>query len=110
MGPRSASVSEEGARERPAAAAAPSPSAAAPTKAYRSESEFPAGRQVCRVGDVLQQPGELAAGKIRVEQKSGLGSDEGFMTGFLEPRAQSGRAPILPDNGAMERTPGRAVP
>ncbi len=60
---------------------------------------------------VVEQPGDLGAGEIGVEQQAGLGGD-------VPARAPSafsccagvGGAPVLPDDGAVDRLAGRAVP
>jgi hypothetical protein len=60
--------------------------------------------------NVRQQPGELGAGKIRIEQQAGLGGEERLVTGGAKLFAQRRGAPVLPDDGAMHRAPGGALP
>ena len=70
----------------------------------------PRAARIANVRRAVQQPGELGAGEIRIEQQPGLPREFGFMARGLEARAKIRRAPVLPDDGAMHRAPGGAVP
>ncbi len=76
----------------------------------RAEREFAARGFIGGAGNVGQKPSELCAGEIRIEQKPGLRRDERFVTAVFQTHAQIGGAPVLPDDGAMHRAAGVAVP
>ena len=75
-----------------------------------AEREFARFGRGPRTIDVIEQPGDLAGGKIRVEDQPGLGGYRGFMTAVAECLAKIGGAPVLPDNGIVDRLAGGAVP
>ena len=51
---------------------------------------------------MVEQPGDLAGGKIRIEQKSRLGGDFRFATGAPQGLAILGGAPVLPDDRIVD--------
>jgi hypothetical protein len=59
---------------------------------------------------VLEQPVDLASGKVRIEHQPGLGGDISLVTGFAQQCAQIGGAPILPDNRVVDGFAARAIP
>ena len=59
---------------------------------------------------VLEQPGDLAGRKVRVEQQSGLAGNFTFVTGTVKRFTKIRGAPILPDNGIVNGFPGVAIP
>ena len=61
-------------------------------------------------GDAIEQPGDLAGGKIRIEQQPGLGPDLQLMAAGAQGFAHRGGAPVLPDDGVVDRLAGRPVP
>jgi len=63
-----------------------------------------------RAVDRIQDPGELGAGEIGVEQQAGLLGDHRLVALGLEAGAQLGGAAVLPDDGAVNRLAGLAVP
>src|SRR3974390_2408710 len=75
-----------------------------------AESELAARRLVGRAGYVFQQPGEFGAGKIRIENKPGLGSEFWLVPFGFQLRAQISGAAVLPDDGTMQRTTARPLP
>ena len=60
--------------------------------------------------DVLQDPGDLGAAEIGIEQQAGLLRDHLLVARLLQPGAHLRRAAILPDDGVVDRLAGRAVP
>ena len=60
--------------------------------------------------DGIEQPGELGAREVRVEKQPGPGADHLFQTLLPEPVAHRGGAPVLPDDGTVQRCAGAAVP
>ena len=77
---------------------------------HRAEGELPTRGALTGIGNVVEQPGKLRSGKIRIEQQPCFGRQCGLMAGRFEPRAQIGSAPVLPDDGAVDRPPAGAVP
>ncbi len=76
----------------------------------RAESEFAAFRALTCSRHVIEQPGQLGAREIRIEQQSGAPGDLGLETVGLQLLAQVGRAAVLPDDGRRNRPAGAAVP
>ena len=74
----------------------------------RAEGEV---RIVGREGEVAvaEQPGRLGGAEVGVEDEAGGGAHEGEMARLGELGAEGRRAPVLPDDGAVQRTSGRAV-
>ena len=75
------------------------------------KASSPASAAVARAGDVVEQPGDLGGGEIRIEQQPGLGR----RSPARGRRARSvvagvGGAAVLPDDGVVDRLAGRAVP
>ena len=66
---------------------------------------------VARAGHVVEDPADLAAGEIRVDEQAGLALDQRrSCPSRLQPLAELGGAPILPDDGVVDRLAGLAVP
>ena len=59
---------------------------------------------------VVEDPGDLGAGEIGIDDQAGLFGDRGLVAFALEPGADIGGAAVLPDDGAMDRLSGSAVP
>ena len=75
------------------------------------KASSPGLRRRARAVDVVEQPGDLGGGEIRIEQQPGLGGD----LRLRGRRARSARtgvggAAVLPDDGVVDRLAGRAVP
>ena len=90
---------------------------------YASASQFPqqpgingakreaAGfRELAGFRDVFENPGNFAAGKVRVDQQAGALLDQILVALRLELLAKRGGAAILPDNGIADGLAGRTVP
>src|ERR1700683_472247 len=75
-----------------------------------AKSEFAARCRIARICGVIQEPREFSSGKIRIEQQSGLGYDERFVTVCLQLRACIGGSPVLPYDCAMHSMPAGALP
>ena len=67
--------------------------------------------RAARARDVVQQPGDLGAGEVGIDHQAGLVADR---DGPGRPRRSSaqavGGAPVLPDDGAVDRPTALAVP
>ena len=61
-------------------------------------------------GDVVEDPGDLGAGEIGIEQQAGLRRDLVLVAGALQLLAAVGGAAVLPDDGVVDRLAGAAVP
>ena len=61
-------------------------------------------------GDMVEDPGDLGAGEIGIEDQAGLRRDLALMAGALQRLAAVGRAAVLPDDGVVDRLAGAAVP
>ena len=59
---------------------------------------------------VLQDPGDLGAGEIGIEQQAGLVRHHLLVPGLLQVVAQACGAAVLPDDGIVHRLAGRAIP
>src|SRR5206468_2359949 len=60
--------------------------------------------------DVIEQPGDLGGGEIRIEQQAGSSGYFRFMPAVAQSSAPLRRAPILPHNGVVNWASSRAVP
>ncbi len=76
----------------------------------RTEGQFARFGPRSRARDILEQPLDLGAGKIGVQQQAGLFGDQRLMPLGLEPGAMGRRAPVLPDDGIVDRLAALAVP
>jgi len=76
----------------------------------RAESQFPGLGFGAGARHVIQQPGQLGAGEIRVQHQSGLLPEGRFMPPGPEQVALAGGAPVLPDDGMVDRPAAGAVP
>ena len=73
-------------------------------------ARWPACASCARAVDVVEQPGDLGGREIGVEQQAGLGRHRRLVAGRLERAAHVGRAPILPDDGVVDRLARAPVP
>src|SRR5262249_38046841 len=76
----------------------------------RAEGELAALRALARAGNLVEQPGDLRAREIGIEQESRAFAHERLGAAGLEACADVGRAPVLPDDRTMNGPTGRAVP
>ena len=74
------------------------------------ETQLAGGGAVARALDPVKDPGKFGGGEIGVEKKAGLFRHHGFLAGILHHRADVGGAPVLPDDGVVDRLAGGAVP
>ena len=74
------------------------------------QASCPASAAVARAGDVVENPGDLRGAEIGIEQQPGLRLDHRLAAVGAELVADAGRAAILPDDRAVDRLAGRAVP
>ena len=62
------------------------------------------------VGNVFEEPGDLAGGEVGVEDEAGAGLEEGLVAVGAELVAEGGVAAVLPDEGVVDGLAGGAVP
>ena len=75
-----------------------------------AEHQLAAFGALSRAGNVIENPCHFRSGKIGVDDQPGFRSDRGLVTLCLQSGADLSGAAVLPDNGAMNRLPGGAVP
>ncbi len=63
-----------------------------------------------RAGHVIEDPGDLGAGEIGIDDQAGLGRNRRLVAFALEFGADIGGAAVLPDDGAVHGLAGGAVP
>jgi hypothetical protein len=76
----------------------------------RSESQFATTGAGAGAGDVVEQPFQLGAREIRVENQSGSFAEQLGVPGGCQAVAQSRRASILPDDRPVQRLAAVAIP
>ena len=76
----------------------------------RAEQQFAARRALARAGHVIEDPGNLGAGEIGIDDQPGPGRDRRLVALGLQPGADIGGAAVLPDDGAVDGVAGGAVP
>ena len=75
-----------------------------------AEREFAALGPLARAGHVVEQPLELGAGEIGIDDEAGLRGDQGGVARFAQRVAQRRGAAILPDDRVGDGLAGRPVP
>ena len=65
---------------------------------------------LARAGDLVEDPGDFRSRKIGIDDQAGLFRNRGLVAFGLQSRADIGGAAVLPDDGAMHRLAGGAVP
>ena len=75
-----------------------------------AEGELALRRAGTRSGNVVQQPLELGARKVRVEHESRLARDQRRVACGAQRVAMRRRSPVLPDDGGRDGRAGGAVP
>ena len=76
----------------------------------RAGGEMARGRLLPRPGNVVEQPSQLRARKVRVEQKPGLAADRALEAGPAHPLHQARGAAILPDDRVVHGLSRLPVP
>src|SRR5438270_1657086 len=75
-----------------------------------AEGQLAARGPPARVGDVVEDPRDLRPGEIGVQHQARAGPHQRLVALGPQPVADGGGAAALPDDGAVERRAGRAVP
>ena len=75
-----------------------------------AEHQFAAAGAFARARDVVENPGDLGAREIGIDDQAGLGRDHRLVAFALQFGADVGGAAVLPDDGAMDGLAGGAVP
>jgi hypothetical protein len=76
----------------------------------RAERDFPGAGALGEPGWRIEQPTDFRRGEVRVDDKAGTLGDPLAETRGAPGFAQFGGAPVLPDDGVMDRAAGGAVP
>ena len=81
----------------------------------RNESTVPNASRPCSAAarapvHMVEQPADLGRREIRIEHQAGLVRDRGLMAGGAQRRAGVGGAPVLPDDGVVDRLAVDAIP
>jgi hypothetical protein len=77
---------------------------------HRAECQAAGCGKLSCAGNVLQNPGNLAAGEVGVDQQAGSLLDETLVTLRFQVFTKRGGAAILPDNGVADGLAGGAIP
>ena len=75
-----------------------------------AEAQFAIYRALPRARHLVQQPGELGTGEIRIQQQAGARRHFAFRAVGTQLLAARGGAAILPDDGVGDRLAGGALP
>src|SRR5262245_2817160 len=67
-----------------------------------AEGKLSRFRLRARTFDIVEEPGDLGAGKIGIKQKPGLARENLFVSGGFERSAVIGSAPVLPDDRLVD--------
>ena len=76
----------------------------------RAEGEFAPVGLFAGARNMIQQPANLASGKVRIDDKSGFVFDQFSLASFFQAFAEISRAPILPNDCVVNGRAGFAVP
>src|SRR5207253_496916 len=76
----------------------------------RAEGELAALGARARAGNLVEDPRDLGAAEIRIDHEPGLLLYERFGAVFFQLRASLRGAPVLPDDGVVDRLAALAVP
>ncbi len=76
----------------------------------RAEHQLAAFGPRPRAGHVIENPCDLGAGEIGIDDQAGLGRDRRLVAFVFQLGADVGGAAVLPDDGAMNGLAGGAVP
>src|SRR6185503_21155517 len=75
-----------------------------------AERELAALRARPRTGHVVEQPGNLGAAEVGIDHQAGALAHQALGAHLLQLRALRRGAPVLPDDGVMDRLAGLPVP
>ena len=76
----------------------------------RAKEQITIGRFLARALNSVEDPFHLGAGKIGIEQKTGLRGEHRLMAAAAQSLANIGCAAVLPDNRLMDRLAGVFIP
>ena len=77
---------------------------------HGAEAKLPRGGAAAEAGNLVEQPGELGAGEVRVQHQAGLGPHPVRQAVRSHARAAVGGAPVLPNDGVVQALAGGALP
>ena len=76
----------------------------------RAEQQLASLGALSRAGDLVEDPGDFGAGEIGIDDQPGLLRDDRLAAFRFQTCADIRGAAVLPDDGAVHRLPGGAVP
>ena len=76
----------------------------------RAEAQFAALGPLPRALHMVENPRHFRAGEIGIKQQPGFGGEKLFMSLGFQSGADLRRAPVLPDNGLVDRLARLALP
>src|SRR5262245_19120503 len=76
----------------------------------RAERELAALGARARTRDVVEDPGDLGAAEVRIDDQAGPLAHQAFGADLLQLGALRRGAAVLPDDRVVDRLPGLAVP
>ena len=76
----------------------------------RAERQLALDGRRARAVDVIEQPGDFGGGEIRIEQQPGARGYQRLVALLSQGGAGVGGAPVLPDDGIVDRPAGCAIP
>ena len=77
---------------------------------HRTGAQLAPLRLLPHAGNIVQQPADLGAGEVGIDEQARLFCHQLFQTLGLQPVADGCRAAALPDDGVIHRFAGAAVP
>ncbi len=77
---------------------------------HGAEGEFASFRPRPRTWDVIEEPGGLGCREVGIEQQPRASGKHGLVAFGLEARANVRRAPVLPDDGIVDRASAGPLP
>ena len=75
-----------------------------------AERQLAALGRLPRARDLVEQPGELGRGEVRIDHQAGARPHQGIVAGGAERAAALGGAPVLPHDRAVHRLTARPLP
>ena len=77
---------------------------------HRAEGQFALLRPRAGARHLFEDVGDLGGGEIGIDEQAGASADQRAMAFRLKAGAGVGRAPVLPDYGAVDGAAGGALP
>ena len=79
-------------------------------RSRRAEGQFAGASAAAGIGDIVEQPANLACREIGIDHQPRFLLDHRGVAVVLELVAETGGSPVLPDDGVMNRPAGLPIP